>query len=167
MLRQIKNVLMRGDKKSKVIRYLIKYGLSVNENGEILCGSIKIPYSSLARAAEVDRRTVRKAVEEILNVPHLKSFFSRIEPAGPSLRKVARLLGYRCLIIEPIRDQPGILALVSSALAKRNINIIQVIAEDPNIYPQQKLYVITEGEVPGEVIDELLKSPLIVRVILE
>ena len=161
MSTRLKPFLESYDKKSQVIRTLLKFGLKVNEKGEIFCGEIKIPYSSIAKAAAVDRRTVKKVVDEIKRNSFLKEFFTNIEPAGPFLRGVAKLLGYRCIVIEPIKDQPGILAHVSTILAKRNINIVQVVAEDPNIYPQQKLYVITDQDVPGEVIEEMLSNPVI------
>lgn len=161
MIERLRSTLSEGTKKSSVLRVMLKYGLRVDERGEVYCGGLRIPYSSIAREASVDRRTVKKVVEEILSDDDLRSFFSNLEPAGPFLRKVAKLAGYRCLVIETIEDRPGIVAHVSSALAKKNINIIQIVAEDPHIYQQQKLYIITEGEVPGEVINEILSSPII------
>ena len=82
------------------------------------------------------------------------------------MRRVAKLLGYSCLVVEPVEDKPGIVALVSSELARAGVNIVQIVAEDPHIYPRQKLYVIAESDIPGEVVKRIATSPLIESVTL-
>ncbi|RLE69693.1 MAG: hypothetical protein DRJ43_03610 [Thermoprotei archaeon] len=64
-------------------------------------------------------------------------------------------------MIEVTRDKPGILAYVSTLLAERGINILQVVAEHPLLVENPKLYVIIEGEVPGDAIPLLLKHEVI------
>ncbi|HIE37208.1 TPA: ACT domain-containing protein [Candidatus Geothermarchaeota archaeon] len=137
-----------------VVDLLIKYGLSVRD-GNIYLGDIRIPFSSLAEAAEVDRRVIASTVKSIEDNPSLKRFFNRLLPAGPFLRDVARDIGYTVLVIIPTRDQPGIIAGVSTILARRNINIVQIIAEAPQLIKVQKMYIVVEGEVPGDVLNEI------------
>ncbi len=151
-------------KKLEVLKVLLKYGLSVRENTVTLGERIKVPFKSIALEAGVDRRTVIETLRAIREDSFLREFFRRLRPAGPSLVEVSKLLGYRCLIVETHRDQPGILAWVANALAEKNINILQVVAEDPNIYEEPKLYVVVSSNVPGEVIDRILEHPAIKRV---
>ncbi len=161
---EVNKVFGSSDKKLAVIRTLLIHGLRVTEEG-IFCGeNIRIPYTSIATAIGVDRRTVVETIKEIISNDFLREFFRNIEPAGSSLRKVAKLLGYRVLIIETYEDKPGILASVASALAEKGINIVQVIAEDPNLFKEPKLYIVTSSSVPGEVIDKMLENPIIKRI---
>ena len=147
-------------KKLYVAKQIFAHGLRISENGTLLLGKIKIPYTSLATAIGVDRRTVKETVISLLNDRKTKDFFKNLENAGPFLREVARILGYRCLIIEVFQDKPGILARIASIIEKKNINIVQVVAEDPNLVKNPKLYIIIAcDKVPGEVISEILKDP--------
>jgi len=163
---EINERFSRADKKKEVVKILFKYGLRITEKGEIYLGTVRIPYVSIAKAAGVDRRTVKETVNELLKSPFLKEFFSRLEPAGPFLRKVSRLLGYYCIMVEVSRDQPGILASVSGILARRGINIVQALAEDPNMVNDPKLYIITSSPVSSEALEEMLKNPIIKSITL-
>lgn len=161
---KIRSVLGEHDKKIEVVKVLLKYGLSVREDGIYVGDKIRVPLKSIAQEAGVDRRTVAETVKAIREDEFLRKFFESIRPAGTSLVEVARLLGYRCLIVETYIDQPGILAWVANALAERSINILQVIAEDPGIYENPKLYIVVSENIPGEVIDKILKHEAIKRV---
>jgi len=145
-------------KKLYVAKQLFAYGLRIDEKGHILLRDIKIPYASFANAVGVDRRTVKETIMKLLQNECTKNFFINIEPAGPFLIKVSRILGYRCLAIEVFEDRPGIIAMVATALAKRGVNIVQILAEDPNLVERPKLYIIVTGEVPGDAISEILKD---------
>ena len=147
----------QSDKKMEIARKLIEYGLRVGEDGEIYLDNIRIPYTSIAKALNADRRTVKETVTRILKNNHLKWIFTKIHPAGPFLKDAAKILNLRVLTIEVYRDQPGILAHVSSVLARENLNILQVIAEYPDLFENPKLYVILEGNVKGEIIEEIMK----------
>jgi len=145
-------------KKLYVAKRLFAYGLRIDERGHILLRDVKVPYASFAKAIGVDRRTVKETVMKLLQNDLTRAFFNNIEPAGPFLIKVLRLLKYRCLAIEVFEDKPGIIAMVATALAKRGVNIVQVLAEDPNLVEKPKLYIIVAGEVPGDAISEILKN---------
>jgi len=151
-----------GDKPAQrqVVELIISLGLSVKDDG-IYLDKLKIPYSSLAEVAKVDRRVVVSAIESIRRDSFLKGFFERLLPAGPFLRDVARDIGYTVLIVIPYRDQPGIIAGVSTILAKHGINIVQIIAEAPQLKEVQKMYIVVEGDIPGEVINEIKKLDFI------
>ncbi|RLE87679.1 MAG: hypothetical protein DRJ96_01730 [Thermoprotei archaeon] len=166
--KEISREFGRSESKRRVVVMLIRHGLSVKEaerggrwGPRVFLGEIPVPYKSLAAACGVDWRTVRETLERIIRNPFLREFFGRLENAGPFLRGVTRLLGYRCIVVETVRDQPGILAYVSGLLAERGINILQVVAEHPLLVENPKLYVIIEGELPEGVIPRLLKHEAI------
>mgnify|MGYP002760997485 CR=1 FL=1 len=52
-------------------------------------------------------------------------------------------------------EAPGIVAAVTGLLAERDIPIRQTISEDPEFTDDPKLYVITEGDLPGECITDI------------
>ncbi len=143
-----------------VVNILVRHGIAVR-NGKLYLGDIKISYSAIAKVANVDRRVVLATISTIMDDPKLNIFFQNLLPAGPFLRNVAEYLGYTCLTIIPKEDRPGILAAVSGIIARYNTNIIQVIAEDPHLYPIQKLHIIVEGELPGEAINEIKRLSFI------
>lgn len=164
MIERFAEAVQNHPKKLAVLKVLLKYGLSVREGRVYLGEKIRIPLKSIAEEASVDRRTVLETVRAITKDEFLREFFARLSPAGPSFTGVSRLLNYRCLVVETVEDRPGILAWVASALAEKGINILQVVAEDPTIYEEPKLYVVVSSNVPGEVIEKILENPLIKRV---
>lgn len=160
MINRIDEIFREKPGRREVAKLLIKMGISV-KNRELYLGNVKIPYISIASALGVDRRVVVSTIDEILRDDELRFFFQNLLPAGPFLRDVARNMGYTCLTIVPHRDQPGILAAITSIIAKYNVNIVQVIAEDPRLYPVQKVYIVVEGDVPGGAISEIMKLDFI------
>ncbi len=161
---RVDQVFRDQEKKKRVVEVLLRYGLAVR-NGVVFLGErMKIPYKSVAEEAGVDRRTVVETAKEISRDEFLSRFFATLRPAGPSLAESCGMLGYRCLVVEVYRDEPGILAWVAEKLARRGVNIVQVIAEIPGLYRNQKLYVVVSAPVPGEVIEEILGHPAVKRV---
>jgi predicted regulator of amino acid metabolism with ACT domain len=161
--KHVEEVLGSG-KRIQIVKTLLKYGLSVREEDVYIGDKVKATVTSLAEEAGVDRRVVMDVLKQISKDDFLREFFLHLRPAGPSLVSVSRLLGYRCLVVEIFEDKPGILAWVANALAEKNINILQVVAEDPNIYEEPKLYVVVSQPVPSEVIEKILQHPAIKRV---
>lgn len=98
-----------------------------------------------------------RTVEYICSNPKIRDFFMNIKPAGPSFRDVAKQFNFSVIEIHADPRKIGIIAGVSSLIAKEGINIRQIIAEDPELYPEPKLLIITEGEVPGRLVNEFLK----------
>jgi|Deesub1362B_J571_1020462.scaffolds.fasta_scaffold00005_304 hypothetical protein len=160
MLDKIDKIFKEKPGQMEVIKLLIRMGISVR-NKELYLSNIKIPYSSIAKAANVDRRVVASTIREINRDDELRFFFQNLLPAGPFLRAVAKDMGYMCLTIVPYEDKPGILAAITGIIAKYNVNVIQVIAEDPRLYPQQKVYIIVERDIPGDAISEIMRLDFI------
>jgi len=138
---------------------MIENGIGVNEHGKIVVGPVEIPDSSLAKAAGVDRRIVRKTVQQILEDEMLKKVFTGIRPAGAFLAPVAKELGFYVVEIRADPTAAGIIARAAEIIARENISIRQAVAEDPELFPEPKLILVLEKPLSGEGLNELLKIP--------
>jgi predicted regulator of amino acid metabolism with ACT domain len=140
----------------KVTRILIENGLSVR-NQRIYLNEIEIPPVRVARAAGVDRRTVKETLNAIQANRELRLIFEGIRSAGHSLKEIAKYLNLGVVEITPTDARtPGILSGSATVLAKSGLSIRQAIVDDPELSPEPKLTLIVEKKIPGELIPELL-----------
>ncbi|GAA0725403.1 putative regulator of amino acid metabolism with ACT domain [Halorubrum trapanicum] len=147
-----------------VIRLFLERGFSVNEEGRVVSGGIEIPYTGIARELDVDRRVVDSTTDAILADPELKRIFTNISSI-PSLMDLAPVLDLTVLTIEvAAADEAGIVAEVTSILADRDVSIRQVLSEDPEFTDDPKLYVITDAELPGDLLVEIRDLDYVRRV---
>ena len=148
----------------KVTRVIIENGLSVR-NGKIYLNEIEIPPIRIARAAEVDRRTVKETLNAIKSNHELRLIFEDIRSAGHSLKEIAKHLNLGVVEITPIDAKlPGILANSAMILAKNGLSIRQAIVDDPELSPEPKLTLIAEKKIPGKLIPELLNVKGVAKV---
>ena len=148
----------------KVSRVLIENGLSV-KNGRIYLNEIEIPPVRVARAAEVDRRTVKETLNAIKSNRELREIFEGIRSAGLSLKEIAKPLGLGVVEITPVDAKiPGILANSAQILARNGLSIRQAIVDDPELSPEPKLTLIAEKKIPGELIPQLLNVKGVAKV---
>lgn len=131
----------------------------VKENAKVYCGPIEIPSTKIANAVGVDRRVVTETVKMILRNPELREVFTKVRSAGPLFRDVAKHFGFGVIMITADPKTVGIIAKATTLIADQNISIRQILAEDPELFPEPKLTIITEKEVPGELIPKFLKIP--------
>ncbi|WP_415383272.1 amino acid-binding protein [Halosimplex sp. TS25] len=138
-----------------VIRLILERGFSVNDEGRVVSGGIEIPNTGIAREIDVDRRVVDATTDAILADDQLRRIFQNIS-AIPSLMDLAPVLDLTALAIT-VRDaeESGIVSTVTGAIADRGISIRQTISEDPEFTDEPKLYVITDGEIPGDLLNEI------------
>ncbi len=137
-------------------RLLLEYGLRV-QGGVVYCGDVELADTALARAAKVDRRIVRSAVETIESYEELRNVYSMLRPTA-LLKDVAPSMGWSAIEIIPFDAQtPGILADVAGVIASAGISIRQAIVDDPELSEEPRLYVITESPVPPELIPAIKK----------
>jgi len=147
-----------------VIRLFLERGFSVNEEGRVVSGGIEIPYTGIARELDVDRRVVDSTTDAILDDPDLKRIFTNISSV-PSLMDLAPVLDLTVLTVEvDAADEAGIVAEVTGILADYGISIRQVLSEDPEFTDDPKLYVITDTELPGELLVEIRELGYVRRV---
>jgi len=131
----------------KVVYSLLAYGLKIKGN-KIYCGPIEISDSKFARAIDIDRKVVISTINAIKKDSMLNGLFSHLLPTC-DLKEAAPIVGWG--VLEVIPDDPsnsGIIAGVSTLLAKEKISIRQAIGNDYELSKEPRLYIITEEPVP-------------------
>ena len=147
-----------------VAEKMIELGLSLNDDGKIYCGNLKISDKALATAANVDRRAIKSTIEVIQNDGELFTLFNNIIPAGTLLKNIAKIINLGVIEIEVGSENKGILAETSDLITKKGINIRQAYAEDSEMQEYPLLTIITEGPINGDLINEFLKIKGVNRV---
>ena len=138
-----------------VIRLLLERGFSVNDEGRVVSGGIEIPNTGIAREIDVDRRVVDSTTDAILADDELRRIFQNIS-AIPSLMDLAPVLDLTVLTVAPTdAEREGIVAEVTGRIADRGISIRQTISEDPEFTDEPRLYVVTGGDLPGDLLNEI------------
>jgi predicted regulator of amino acid metabolism with ACT domain len=164
MWHNVKKYLEGHPERLKVARILIENGLSIR-NCKIYLNEIEIPPIRIARAAGVDRRTVKETLNATQSNRELRLIFEGIRSAGPSLKEIAKHLNLGVVEITPVDAKiPGILASSAMILAKNGLSIRQAIVDDPELSPEPKLSLIVEKKIPGELIPELLNVKGVAKV---
>jgi hypothetical protein len=154
MWKQIANYFGRYPSQAKVAKLLLENGMRVSE-GRIYCGEVEVADVALGRAAGVDRRIVRSAIDTIESNPDLAKVFAALRPTL-LLRDVAPVMGWSAIEIIPSNaTAPGIVADVTTVISNAGISIRQVLVGDPDLSIEPKLYVITQSPVPPELIPVL------------
>lgn len=159
--------LEKYEARIKVVRIMLELGLRVDEvNGEpgIMCGGIEICDSKIARSLGVDRRVVKETAKFLFYDHELSEIFKDIRPLGASLVRVGKYLGFRVVEIQADPHMPGIIASTATILSKAGIVIRQVVADDPDLIPDPKLTYVVEGDIPGNVISDLLSVKYVKKV---
>jgi hypothetical protein len=164
MFAEIMEKFSDSPSQQRVIRLLLERGFSVNDDGRVVSGGIEIPNTGIAREVEVDRRVVDATTDAILADDDLRPIFQNIS-AVPSLMDLAPVLDLTVLTVA-VRDaeESGIVAAVTTAIADRDLTIRQVLSEDPEFTDEPRLYVIVDGEVPGELLTEVRAFEFVRRI---
>ena len=147
-----------------VVRLLLERGFSVNADGRVVSGGIEIPDTGIAREANVDRRVVNATTDAILRDDELRRIFRNIT-AVPSLMDLAPVLGLTVLTVEVGEPEAaGVVAEITDLLAERDVPLRQVLSDDPEFADEPELYLITDREVPGELLVDIRELPYVRRV---
>ena len=154
---KIANYFEKYPSQAKVARYLLRYGLRIDRD-HVFCGDVQIADSSLARAAGVDRRVVKSTIETIKADPTLLKFFSQLQPTN-HLKNAASAMGWSAIEIVPMNaHEPGIIASITEILARSQISVRQAIVDDPMTMEEPKLFIVTESQVPSDLIPVIRAS---------
>ena len=144
-----------------VVRLLLARGFSVNEEGRVVSGGIEIPDTGIAREAGVDRRVVDATTTAIREDEELKRIFANITSV-PSLMDLAPVLGLTVLTVEVgDPDAAGIVADITGLLADAGLSLRQVLSDDPEFADEPKLYLITDEELPGDLLVSIRDLPYV------
>lgn len=161
MWREVKERFSKQRGRMNVVKKMIELGLRVGEDGRIYVGDVEVSDVALARAAGVDRRVVRSTVKQILGDEALRDILTKVKPVGASLVDVASRLGFQVLVVEADPKMPGVIASVTSVLARYGVVVRQALADDPDLAPEPRLTLVVQGEVPAEALSEVRSSPLV------
>jgi len=163
----IKRFFEKYPARMKVAKLIFERGFQVKPPDKIVSGSIEIPHVQIAKEVGVDRRTVRETAKMILENPELRNIFQNLRQVC-FLKDVAKLFNWDVIIYVP-KDakRPRIVAEVTQIISRYGLNIRQIIAEDPDLVEEPKLYIIIEGKVPPEVITELKHLPITKSIIIQ
>jgi len=144
-----------------VVRLLLARGFSVNEEGRVVSGGIEIPDTGIAREAGVDRRVVDATTTAIREDEELRRIFANITSV-PSLMDLAPVLGLTVLTVEVgDPDAAGIVADITGLLADAGLSLRQVLSDDPEFADEPKLYLITDEELPGDLLVSIRDLPYV------
>jgi hypothetical protein len=168
MWRHVRKRFERQKARIDVIKKIIEIGACITKDGNLAVSDVELPFSSLARAINVDRRVVTTTVQQILKDEFLSKVFQRVKPVGINLAPIASLLGYSVLVITSVDPhKPGIIASVTTVLANHNVVIRQVLADDPDLVEEPKLTLVVDGDIPSEALNEIRKLDLVKSLTLE
>ncbi|MEE8232688.1 MAG: hypothetical protein V3R46_05145 [Thermoplasmata archaeon] len=148
---KIRHYFEKFPAQARVAQRMLTYGFRV-KGDRVYCGDVAVAETALGRALGVDRRVVTATVRTIQRNPDLARIFRRLRPVA-HLREVAPLMGWGAIEIVPTDARtPGILAGVSSIIARASISIRQVIVDDPDVVDEPRGFIITDAPVPSELI---------------
>lgn len=163
---KIQDIFSSNPAQLKVARVLYKYGFSVRENGDVVCGNIRVPSVQIAEEAGVDRRAVDSTAKTIFENEDLREIFTNLRPV-PYLKGVARQMGLGVIEILPTdATQSGIISEVTDVISSHGVTVRQSITDDPYFTDQPKLTIITEDVVSGDIIEELRELPSVESLIV-
>ncbi len=164
MWKKIKEKFERYPSQIVVAKEFLRLGISVR-NGKAYCDKIELVPSKIAEAIGVDRKVVVMAIQNIENDEELKRVFSSLKPVA-NITEVARILGYGVLEVYAESHKVGIVAGITSILAREGISIRYILAEDPELSVEPKLIVVTETKIPGKLVDEFLKVDGVQKIVI-
>ena len=140
--------------KLRVVAAFLRIGIRVDGNGRIFCDTIELAPAKAARALGVDRRVVIETAKEIAADRELSQVFSGLSPVA-NVSKAAKLFGHDVIEINADPNTMGLVAKVSGVLARHKVGIRQIIADDPDLYPEPKISVVVDGKLPQKALSEL------------
>jgi len=143
----------------RIAKLLFERGFQVRKDGKVVSGRIEIAHSQIAKEVGVERRAVDSTVRTILSKPELCKIYGNLSQVC-SLQEVAREFNLGVIIFVPENaKETSIIANVTKRISEKGLSIRQAFAEDPDLSAHAKLTIITDGEIPPELIDEIRKLP--------
>ena len=149
----------------RVAMLLLRHGIKV-EKGTAYCGGIEQSDAAIARAAGVDRRVVRSALDRISGTPELDRVFSKLQ-SMLLLADVAPEISCTALEIIPTdATMPGILAEVTDVIYKGGLSVRQAVVDDPGVRTDSHLIIVADGQIPPELLPAIKQCRGVLSVIL-
>ena len=144
-------------KRKKIAQKMLEYGIRIHQN-TFYCGQIELADTKIARAFNVDRRAVTATRDVITKENDLFKIFSNLLPTC-HLKEVAPHMNWGVIeIIPQDPSMPGILASVATIIANNKISIRQAIVDDFEFTEEPRLFIITEEQIPGNLLADIRKA---------
>ncbi|MHC1598165.1 MAG: hypothetical protein ACXQS3_06350 [Candidatus Methanofastidiosia archaeon] len=152
----IEQYFRSSPKRREVASLFLMLGLSCNEDLKVYCQEIEVPIKKIADMLGIDRRVVTDTVRDIMANDKMRNVFTNLKPRA-FLRDAASALNYGVVEIEASSETVGIVAGVSALIAEEGISIQQAVADDPILFPEPKLTIVTDKKIPPHVFEKILK----------
>ena len=150
--------------RKKVAEIMFNSGFSVRE-GKVFAGDVEVPVSSIARAAEVNRKIVYYTIEYIEKNYALRSIFERMEPMA-NLKNVAPIVGWEVLELDmDMTDISCTLKDVVLVLSEMGCHVRQIMGENP-LFGDGKIFIVLTRPVPMELLERIREIPSVKDIIL-
>ncbi|VVB56780.1 Uncharacterised protein [uncultured archaeon] len=158
MWKSIEQHFSRRSAGRQVVEAFLRYGLSVRTDGSVYCGPFEMAPAKIGRALNVDRRVVIATAKQIAGHEDLLSIFSKLQPRA-CIGGAAAKLGFDTIEISADARASGIVSDVTRILSSHKLIIRQIIADDPDLFPEPKLLIVVGGRLPVKALQELRKLP--------
>jgi len=159
MLRYVEEFFAGSRAKLKVVTSLLRLGIRIERQGKLYCDQIELAPAKVARALSVDRRVVIETAKEIASDPELFPVFSDLLPIA-NVAKAAKFFGHNVIEIAADPNSVGVVGRVAGVLGKHKVKIRQIIADDPDLYPEPALRVVVDGKLPQKALADLRRLGL-------
>ena len=159
MLRYVEEFFAGSRAKLKVVPSLLRLGIRIERQGKLYCDQIELAPAKVARALSVDRRVVIETAKEIASDPELFPVFSDLLPIA-NVAKAAKFFGHNVIEIAADPNSVGVVGRVAGVLGKHKVKIRQIIADDPDLYPEPALRVVVDGKLPQKALADLRRLGL-------
>lgn len=154
MLKLLEDFFAKARGRNVVATEFLRLGLSIDENAIIRVGSIEIPPVKIARALGVDRRVVIATAKAIAKDDRLLRIFCHLRPRA-FMGNAAKELGFDSIQISADAKRKGVAAEATKILACDNVNIRQIITDDPELFPDPVMTIIIDGKLNAKTIKKL------------
>lgn len=143
----------------RVVEAFLRFGFSVHPDGAVFAGPVEMAPAKIGRALGVDRRVVIDTARQIAEHEALLDIFYRLQPRA-YIGESAKKLGFDSIELSATDARSvGIVSQVTGLLAEHKIRIRQIIADDPDLFPEPKLSVVVDGKLSTKALIALRKLP--------
>lgn len=157
MWKQISIYFEKYPQRQKIAQKMLEYGIKI-KNNKLYSGNIQLTDTKIAKALNTDRRAIQATIQHIKQQKELKKIFTKLKPTC-HLKDVAPEMNWGVIEIIPTDpSQPGILAKIAKIISDQNISIRQAIVDDFEITDEPRLFIITEKNIPTNLIPKIKNS---------
>ena len=142
----------------KVVKLVFERGFQISPEGKVVSGGIELPHVQVGREIGVDRRVVDGAAKRIAADKELFELLRHMRSIA-FLRDAAPFMGLGVVIIVPDDGADiGIISSVTAIISSAGYSIRQAVSDDPFLTVEPRLTIITNGILPGDVVNRIKQT---------